>query len=57
MQGRVAGADFLEVGLEVLDVDGVETDDGCVEADVGFADLVAEVVGARGGGQVLFGAV
>jgi hypothetical protein len=33
---RVAGANVADVTFEVLDVDGVEADDGGVEADVGF---------------------
>ena len=41
----------------MLDVDGVEADDGCVETDVGFGDGRAEVVGCGVGGEVGFGAV
>ena len=41
----------------MLHVDGVEADDGCVEADVGFGDGRAEVVGCGVGGEVRFGAV
>jgi hypothetical protein len=33
---RVAGANVAYVAFEVLDVDGVEADQGCVEADVCF---------------------
>jgi hypothetical protein len=40
-----------------LDIDHVEADDGGVEADVCLCDLVAEVVGAGGGGEVLLDAV
>ena len=41
----------------MLDVDGVEADDCCVETDVGFGDGRAEVVGCGVGGEVGFGAV
>lgn len=44
MKVRVSAADVTEVALEVLDVDCVEADDGCVEADVLFGQAVAEVV-------------
>ena len=60
VQGWVTRADVADVGLEVLDVDGVEADDGGVEADVGFCDGLAVVVlGARGvlAAEVGFGAV
>lgn len=59
MQRRVPGSDIADVAFEMLDVDGVEADDGCVEADVGFGDGGAEVVGAGGGllGEVGFGTV
>ena len=58
MQRRIPGAYVADVAFEMLDVDGVEADDGCVEADVGFGDVTAEVVGAGGGlgGEVGFGA-
>ncbi len=58
MQRRIPGAYIADVAFEMLDVDGVEADDCCVEADVGFGDVTAEVVGARGGlgGEVGFGA-
>lgn len=38
-----SGADIAEVALEVLDVDGVEADDGGVETDIGFCDVGAVV--------------
>ena len=40
----------------MLDVDGVEADDGRVETDVGFGDVGAEVVGDGVLGEVGFGA-
>jgi hypothetical protein len=47
-----------DIGLEVLDVDGVEADHGCEEPHVGFGDVRAVVVGSGGyGGEVLFDAV
>ena len=50
VDGRVAGADVADVAFEVLDVDGVEADEGRVEADVGFGEVRAVVVGCGGGG-------
>jgi hypothetical protein len=44
----VSAADVTEVALEVLDVDGVEADDGCEEADVLLCQAVAEVEWAAG---------
>lgn len=43
MNRRVSGADIAEIALEVLDVDGVEADDGSVEPDIGFCDGIPEV--------------
>ena len=57
MQVRVPAADISDVALEVLNVDGVEADDGGVEADVGFGDGGAVVVGGGVGGEVGFDAV
>ena len=45
MQCGVSGADVADVAFEMLHVHGVEADDGCVETDVGFGDVGAEVVG------------
>ena len=44
MQGRVAATDIADVAFEMLHVDGVEADDGGVEADIGFGDGGAEVI-------------
>jgi len=44
MNGRVIMPNVLDVTLEVLDVDGVEADDGGVQTDVCFRELVAEEV-------------
>jgi hypothetical protein len=41
----VAAADVADVALEVLHVDGVEADDGRVEAHVLLCQAVAEVEG------------
>lgn len=54
----VPRANVPDVALEVLDVDGVEADDGCEEADVCFGDCGGgEEVGGRGGGEEGFEAV
>ena len=57
MQIRVSRADIPDVGLEMLDVDGVEADYGRVESDVCFGYVGAVVVGAGGFGEVGFGEV
>lgn len=43
VQRRVAGANVSEIAFEMLDVDRIEADDGGVQADVCFGDLVAKV--------------
>ena len=48
VQRRVSGADVAYVAFEVLYVDDIEADDGGVEADVGFGEAGAKVVGALG---------
>ena len=57
MQRRETRADVADVAFEMLHVDGVEADYGCVEPDVGFGDVRAEVVGGGVGGEVGFRAV
>ncbi len=57
MQLRVSASDVSDVALEVLNVDRIEADDGGVEADVGFGDGGAEVIGRGVGGKVGFDAV
>jgi hypothetical protein len=53
----VSAADVTEVALEVLDVDGVEADDGCEEANVLLCQAVAEVEWAAGLCEICFCAV
>ncbi|KAI3478449.1 hypothetical protein L1887_59657 [Cichorium endivia] len=48
---RVSVADGAQVALEVRKVDGVEADDGGVEADVGLGERVGVQVGAAVGEQ------
>lgn len=57
VQVGVAGPDVLDVTLEVLDVDRVESDDGGVESDVGLRDAVAKVERTVGPGKLGLGAV
>ncbi len=57
VQSRVPAPNIPEVALEVLHVDGVEADDGRVQAHVGFGGVGAVVVGAGGFGEFGFGAV
>lgn len=45
MQRRVTRSYIADVAFEMLDVDGIEADYCGVEADVGFGDGGAEVVG------------
>lgn len=57
MQRRVSAPDVAQITLEVLDVDGVKSDDGCEESDIEFRELVAKVVGTARLHEVGFGAV
>ena len=54
MQRRIPGSYLPNVAFEMLHVDGVEADYRCVETDVGFGDVWAEVVGGGVGGEVGF---
>ena len=45
MNSRVPGTNIPNITLEVLDVHGVEADDGREEPDVSFGDIGAEEVG------------
>lgn len=53
----VAAADVTDVALEVLHVDGIEADDGCVEADVLLCEAITEVERAAGLGEIFFCAI
>lgn len=56
MNGGEPRADITQITFEMLDVDRVEANDGCEEADIGLGDGFAEEKG-RGGellGQVSF---
>ena len=44
MQSRITRADIADVALEMLHVDGVEADDGDVQADISFGKTVAVIV-------------
>ena len=56
VQRRVSAPDVPDVAFEMLHVDGIEADDGRVEADVGFGDVGAEVVRSWVGcAMLLFG--
>jgi len=57
VQMGVPATDIADVTFEMLDVDGVEADDGGVESDVGFGDGGAVVVGGRVVGEVGFSAI
>jgi hypothetical protein len=49
VQGRIPAADVTDVALEVLDVDGVEADQRCEEAHIGFGYVrCGEEVRCRG---------
>jgi hypothetical protein len=57
MDGGIPTTDISEVGLEVLHVAWIETDDGCVEADVCLCDCGSKIIWARARGEVGFDAV
>lgn len=42
MDRWVSRSNVADIGLEVLDVDRVEADNGCEESDICFGDGVAE---------------
>ncbi len=44
MDGRVPRSDIAEIALEMLHVDGIESDDGGEQSNVGFGDVLAEIV-------------
>ena len=54
MQRRVPRADIADIALKMLDVDGVEPNDGGIKANVCFGDGFAEVIGCRVLCQVSF---
>lgn len=41
----------------MLNVDGIESDDGCVEAHIELGQLVTQIVGSTRFGKVLFCAI
>jgi hypothetical protein len=49
----VATADVADVALEVLNIDGVEADDGCVEAHIELSQFVTKVEWTTGFGKLL----
>lgn len=57
MKMRVPAPDIAQIAFEVLYVDWVEADDGCVEAHIGFCQAVTEVEWPAGFGEVCFCAV
>ena len=61
MQRRVARANIAQVALEMLHVHSIEADDCCVQSNIGFSDVCAEIEGTLAvgvvGSQMLFRAV
>lgn len=57
MQCRIPGADIPDIALEMLLVHGVEAHDRHIQAHIRLCDIIAEVVGAGGGGQMFLRAV
>lgn len=57
VQRQIPGSDIADVAFEMLNVNWVEADDGCVETHVGFCDLVSEIVWGGVLGQVGFGTI
>ena len=57
MKSRIPTADVANVALEVLNIDGVEANDGGVESDVGFGDVGAVVERGSVGSKMGFGTV
>ena len=46
MQRRITRSDIADVALEMLHIDGVEANDGSIEANVRFGDVGTEIVGS-----------
>lgn len=57
MQRRVARSDITDVALEMLHIDGVEANDGGIEANIGFRDIGTEIVRSSVFSKVSFRAV
>src|ERR1700761_4438981 len=59
VQMWISAPDISNVAFKVLDVDGIEAHDCCVQSDVCFCEFVAEIVWSLGGGfgEILFGAI
>ena len=57
MQRRITRSDITDIALEMLHVDGVEANDGSVEANVCFGDVGTKVVGSSVFSKVSFGTV
>lgn len=57
VQRRITRSDVTNVALEMLHIDGVEANDGGVEANVCFGDVGTKVVGSSVFSKVSFGAV
>lgn len=54
---RVSASDIAEIAFEVLYVDWVEADDGCVETHISLCQAVTKVEWPAGFGEVCFCAV
>lgn len=57
VQRRITRSDVTNVALEMLHIDGIEANDGGVEANVCFGDVGTKVVGSSVFSKVSFGAV
>lgn len=57
VERRIAGADISNIAFEMLDIHGVEANNGGVKAYVCFCDLVAKINGCSVLGEMGFGAV
>ena len=57
MNRRISRSYISNVALKMLDVDGVEADDCCVEPNISFGDVCAEIVGGGVFGEMGLDAV
>ena len=57
VQRWIARAYIADVAFEMLHINRIEADDSRIEADLSFSDVLAEVVRACMGSQMLFSAV
>ncbi len=57
VQRRVSTSDIPDIAFEMLNINGIEADDGCVKAHIRFGDMSAKIIGGGVFSQMRFCAV